>query len=138
MNCVESASTPVGHAVTSLPSSHATHGGNTHVHEPQDSDSAFCSTSQDGVTPLMVAADRGCNDIVLELLKHGASVNTQDRVSQRPCMFPHLCEVLHSLLCLLLVDTCTCKYIVYVCKLWIICGAPPLCTAHRHYYNYTA
>ena len=26
LNCVESASTPVGHAVTSLPSSHATQG----------------------------------------------------------------------------------------------------------------
>ena len=34
MNCVESASTPVRHAVTSLPSSHATQGGNTHVHDP--------------------------------------------------------------------------------------------------------
>ena len=116
MNCVESAPTPVGHAVTSLPFSHATQGGSTHVHEPQGSDSVFCSTTQDGVTPLMVAADEGYNDIVLELLKHGASVNIQHKVSQRPCMSPHLCEVLHSLLCLLLVDTCTCKYIVYVRK----------------------
>ena len=95
----------MGHAVTSLPSSHATHGGSTHVHEPQGSDSVFCSTTQGGVTPLMVAADRGCNDIVLELLKHGASVNIQDEVSQRPCMFPHLCEVLHSVFCWLLVCT---------------------------------
>ena len=36
MNCVESASTPVGHAVTSLPFSHAPQGGNTHVHDPHD------------------------------------------------------------------------------------------------------
>ena len=87
------------------------------VHEPQGSDSVFCSTTQVGETPLMVAAaDEGYNDIVQELLKHGASVNIQDEVSQRPCMFPHLCEVLQSLLCLLLVDTCTCKYIVYVHK----------------------
>ena len=63
---------------------------------------------------MVAAADEGYNDIVQELLKHGASVNVQDRVSQRPCMLPHLCEVLHSLLFLLLVDTCTCKYIVYV------------------------
>ena len=31
----ESASTPVDHAVTSLPPSHATQGGSTHVHDPQ-------------------------------------------------------------------------------------------------------
>ena len=116
MNCVESAPTPVGHAVTSLPSSHTTHGGSTHVHEPQGNDGVFCSTTQNGVTPLMATAHEGYNDVVLELLKHGASVNTQDEVSQRPCMFPHLCEVLHSLLCLLSVDTCTCKYIIYVHK----------------------
>ena len=106
----------MGHAVISLPSSHTTHGGSTHVHEPQGSDSVFCSTTQNGVTPLMFAADEGYIDIVQELLKHGASVNIQGSVSQRPCMSPHLCEVLHSLLCLLLVDTCTCKYIVYVRK----------------------
>ena len=35
MNCVESASTPVGHVVTSLPPSHAPQGGSTHVHDPQ-------------------------------------------------------------------------------------------------------
>ena len=86
------------------------------VVDPQGSDSVLCSTTQDGGTPLIAAANEGYNDIVLELLKHGASVNMQDKVSQRPCMFPHLCEVLHSLLYLLLVDTCTCKYIVYVRK----------------------
>ena len=86
------------------------------VVDPQGSDSVLFSTTQDGDTPLIAAAGEGYNDIVQELLKHGASVNIQNRVSQRPCMFPHLCEVLHSLLCLLLVDTCTCKYIVYVRK----------------------
>ena len=35
VNRVESASTPVGHAVTSLPSSHATQCSSTHVHDPQ-------------------------------------------------------------------------------------------------------
>ena len=114
MNCVESASTPVGHAVTSLPPSHATQCGNTHVHDPQGSDSVFSrSTTQEGDTPLIAAADKGHNDIVQELLKHGASVNVQGRVSQRPCMFPQLCEVPHSVLCWLLVHTgglwsCTC------------------------------
>ena len=39
------------------------------------------------------------NDIVQELLKHGASVNVQDSVSQRPCTVTHLCEVLHSVFC---------------------------------------
>ena len=34
MNCVESASTPVGHAVTSLPPTHATQCSSTHVHDP--------------------------------------------------------------------------------------------------------
>ena len=90
MNCVESASTPVGHAVTSLPPSHATQGGNTHVHDPQGSDSVFCSTTQDGETPLIAAADWGYNDIVLELLKHGASVDVQDRVSLRPYHTTHV------------------------------------------------
>ena len=88
MNCVESASTPVGHAVTSLPSSDATQGGRTHVHDPQGSDSVLWSTTQDGRIPLIAAAGEGYNDIVQELLKHGASVNVLDRVSQRPCMFP--------------------------------------------------
>ena len=107
MNCVESASTPVGHAVTSLLPSHATQGGNTHVHDPQGSDSVRWSTTQDGDTPLIAAADKGHNDIVQELLKHGASVNVQGMVSQRPCMFPHLCKVPHSLFCLLLACKCT-------------------------------
>ena len=105
MNCVESTSTPVGHAVTSLPPSHATQGGSTHVHDPQGSDSVLWSTTQSGRTPLVTAARWGYNDIVQELLKHGASVNIQDRVSQRPCMFPHLCKVLHSVLFWLLVCT---------------------------------
>ena len=88
---MESASISVGHAVTSLPSSHATQGGNTHVHDPQGSDSIFsCSTIQDGETPLMCAARDGYNDTVQELLKHGASVNIQDEVSQRPCY--HTCK----------------------------------------------
>ena len=91
----ESAPTPVGHAVTSLPSSHATQGGSTHVHDPQGRDSIFSySTTQYRKTSLMWAAGVGYSDIVLELLKYGASVNIQDRVSQRPCMFPHLCKVL--------------------------------------------
>ena len=102
----ESASTAVGHAVTSLPSSHATQGGSTHVHDPQGSDRVFsCATTQGGNTPLIATAWWGYNDIVQELLKHGASVNIQDRVSQRPCMFPHLCKVLHSVFCWLLVCT---------------------------------
>ena len=46
----------------------------------------------------MVAADEGYNDIVLELLKHGASVNIQDEVSQRPCMF-HTCVKCYILCC---------------------------------------
>ena len=92
----------MGHAVTSLPSSHATQCGSTHVHDPQGSDSVLWSTTQDGWTPLITAAKWGYNDIVQELLKHGASVNIQDRVSMRPCMFPHLCEVLHSVFCWLL------------------------------------
>ena len=75
------------------------------VVDPQGSDSVLCSTTQDGRTPLIAAAGEGYNDIVQELLKHGASVNVQDRVSQRPCMFPHLCEVLHSVFCWLLVCT---------------------------------
>ena len=108
MNCAESASIPEGHAVTSLPSSHATQGGITHVHDPQGSDSIFsCSTTQDGETPLMHAAGEGYNDIVQELLKHGASVNIQDEVSQRPCY--HTCKkclILFFLVCLLLV----CRY----------------------------
>ena len=66
-------------------------------------------TTQDGWTPLIAAAGGGYNDIVLELLKHGASVNIQDVVSHRPCMFPHLCKVLRSVFCWLLVYTCTCK-----------------------------
>ena len=74
-------------------------------HRVVDPHSVLCSTTQDGVTPLIAAAVWGCNDIVLELLKHGASVNVQDRVSQRPCMLPHLCEVLHSVFCWLLVCT---------------------------------
>ena len=72
---------------------------------PQGSDSLLCSTTQDGGTPLIAAARGGYNDIVQELLKRGASVNVQDRVNQRPCMFPHLCEVLHSVFCWLLVCT---------------------------------
>ena len=80
----------MGHAMTSLPSCHATQCGSTHVHDPQGSDSVLWSTTQDGWTPLITAARGGYNDIVQELLKHGASVNVQDRVSQRPCMF-HTC-----------------------------------------------
>ena len=98
MNCVESASTPVGHAVTSLPSSHATQCCSTHVHDPQGSDSVSRCTTQDGEIPLLTAARDGYNDIVQELLKHGASVNIQDWVSMRPCMLPHFCKVLHFVL----------------------------------------
>jgi len=88
-------------------------GGNTHVHGPQGSDSVSLSTTQDEETPLIAAARDGYSEIVQELLQHGAS-NIQDEVSQRLCMFPHLCEVLRFLLYLLLVDTCTCNYIVHV------------------------
>ena len=69
-----------------------------HVHGPHVSDSVFCSTTQTGETALMRAASEGYDDIVQELLKHGASVNVQDRVCHRPCMFPHLCKVLHHVL----------------------------------------
>ena len=106
MNCVESASTPVGHAVTSLPPSHATQGGSTHVHDLQGSDSIFCSTTQCRWTPLIAAAKWDHNDTVQELLKHGASMNVQDMVSQRSYMFPHFCKVLHSVFCWLLVNIC--------------------------------
>lgn len=41
------------------------------------------STAQDGRTPLIRAAMGGYTDIVQELMKHGASVNAQDGVSQR-------------------------------------------------------
>ena len=76
------------------------------MHGPHGSDSVFCSTTQTGETALMRAASEGYNDTVQELLKHGASMNVQDRVSQQPYMFPHLCKVLHSVFCWLLVHTC--------------------------------
>lgn len=55
----------------------------------------FCPvlTTQNGKTPLMRAAKWGYNDIIQKLLKYGAGVNIQDRVSRRPCTLLHVCVV---------------------------------------------
>ena len=87
------------------------------VVDPQGSDSVLCSTTQDGGTPLIAAAWWGYNDIVQELLKHGASVNVQDRV-----IVELYCCALHT-------DT-TVRHDVY-CTLWT-----EVDWAHLHMYTH--
>ena len=50
----------------------------------------FISTAQDGRTPLICAAMGGYTNVVQELMKHGASVNAQDGVSQKLCVLSSL------------------------------------------------
>ena len=42
---------------------------------------AACYTTQEGLTPLMLAAMKGKCDIVTELLDNGADIHAQDSVS---------------------------------------------------------